>query len=96
MTGSMAESMAGLLRKPVSVVWIVLMALTCASTWGLSKDAFSPVVATVGIFLIAAFKVRLVMLHFMELRHAPVPLRIAFEAWIVVATGVILGFYLAS
>jgi heme/copper-type cytochrome/quinol oxidase subunit 4 len=88
--------MITLLRKPVSVVWIVLMLATCASTWMLSKDAFSPVVATVVVFLIAAFKVRLVMLHFMELRHAPTPLRVAFEAWIVLATGAILGFYLAS
>jgi len=88
--------MVALLRRPVSVVWIVLMLLTCISTWGLSKDVFSPLVATVGIFLIAAFKVRLVVLHFMELRHAPTPVRLAFEAWIVVATGVILGFYLAT
>jgi heme/copper-type cytochrome/quinol oxidase subunit 4 len=80
----------------VSIVWIVLMVLTCASTWMLSKDAFSPLVATVGIFLIAAFKVRLVMLHFMELRTAPIPIRAVFEAWILVATGVILGIYLAT
>ncbi|WP_445187819.1 cytochrome C oxidase subunit IV family protein [Pseudonocardia sp. Cha107L01] len=88
--------MVALLRRPVSVVWIVLMVLTCISTWCLSKDAFSPLVATVGIFLIAAFKVCLVVLHFMELRHAPIPVRLAFEAWIVVATGVILGFYVAT
>jgi heme/copper-type cytochrome/quinol oxidase subunit 4 len=88
--------MTTLLRRPVSIVWIVLMVLTCASTWMLSKDAFSPLVATVGIFLIAAFKVRLVMLHFMELRTAPIPIRAVFEAWILVATGVILGIYLAT
>jgi heme/copper-type cytochrome/quinol oxidase subunit 4 len=88
--------MGALLRRPVSIVWIVLMVLTCASTWMLSKDAFSPMVATVGVFLIAAFKVRLVMLHFMELRRAPVALRAVFEAWIVVATAVILGFYVMT
>ena len=85
-----------LLRKPVSMVWIVLMVATCVSTWMLSKDAFAPTVAAVGVLLIAAFKIRLVMLHFMELRDAPIPVRLAFEAWIVVATGVVLGFYLAT
>jgi heme/copper-type cytochrome/quinol oxidase subunit 4 len=84
------------LRKPASAVWFVLMALTCASTWMLSKDAFAPTVATVGIFVIAAFKVRLVMLHFMELRTAPTFVKLAFEFWIVVSTAVILGFYITT
>lgn len=88
--------MVSVLRKPVSVVWVVLMVLTCASTWMLSKDAFAPTVATVGIFCIAAFKVRLVMLHFMELKNAPIMLKIVFESWILAATVVILGFYVAT
>ena len=85
-----------ILRKRVTVVWIILMAATCISTWMLSKDAFNPTVATIGIFLIAAIKVRLVMLDFMELRTAPLPVRGAFEAWVVVVTLVISGFYLAT
>lgn len=88
--------MPALLRKPVSIVWIVLMVLTCASTWLLSKDAFSPLVATVGIFLIAAYKVRLVMLSFMELRTAPVVWRVVFECWIPAATVMILTIYLPT
>jgi heme/copper-type cytochrome/quinol oxidase subunit 4 len=88
--------MGALLRRPVSVVWMILMVLTCASTWMLSKDAFSPAVSTVGIFLIAAFKVRLIMLHFMELRGAPTAVRAVFEAWVLVATAVILGIYFAT
>jgi heme/copper-type cytochrome/quinol oxidase subunit 4 len=84
------------LRKPISVVWLVLMVATCVSTWGLSKDAFAPTVAAVGVFLIAAFKIHLVMSHFMELKDAPIRIRLAFEAWIVVATAVVLGFYLTT
>ena len=56
------------LRERVTMVWLGLMVLTCVTTWGLSKDLFSPAVAVVGIFLIAAVKVRYVMLDFMELR----------------------------
>ena len=81
-----------ILRERVTLVWVGLMALTCLTTWGLSKDLFSPAVAVVGMFLIAAVKVRYVMLDFMELRHAPTPVRVAFEAWPVVVTAMILGF----
>ncbi len=45
------------LRERVTWVWLGLMLATCATTWGLSKDLFSPAVAVVGNFLIAAVKV---------------------------------------
>lgn len=82
------------LRRPATVVWAVLMLATCASTWWLSKDVVTPVVATVAIMLIAGFKVRLVMLYFMELRDAPLPWRLVQEIWVLVATGLIVGIYL--
>jgi heme/copper-type cytochrome/quinol oxidase subunit 4 len=84
------------LRERVTMVWLGLMVATCVTTWVLSKDLFSPAVAVVGIFLIAALKVRYVILDFMELRHAPLPVRAAFEAWIAVVTAVILGFWFAT
>jgi caa(3)-type oxidase subunit IV len=84
------------LRERVTMVWLGLMVLTCVTTWGLSKDVFSPAVAVVGIFLIAAVKVRFVMLDFMELRHAPIAVRVAFEAWPVVVTAIILGVWFAT
>ena len=84
------------LRERVTMVWFGLVVLTCVTTWGLSKDMFSPVVAVVGIFLIAAVKVRYVMLDFMELRQAPIAVRVAFEAWPVVVTAMILGLWFAT
>jgi hypothetical protein len=83
-------------RERVTWVWLGLMALTCFTTWGLSKDLFSPAVSVVGIFLIAAVKVSYVMLDFMELRYAPLPVRVAFQAWPVVVAVMILGFWFAS
>ena len=83
-------------RERVTMVWIGLMVATCVTTWVLSKDLFNPAVAVVGIFLIAAVKVRYVMLDFMELRHAPLPVRVAFEGWIVVVAAMILGFWFAT
>ena len=84
------------LRERVTWVWLGLMLATCATTWGLSKNLFSPAVAVVGNFLIAAVKVRYVMLDFMELRYAPIPVRVAFQAWPVAVAAMILGFWFAT
>ena len=80
----------------VTAVWALLMAATCTSTWLLTEGAVGAALAEVGIFLIAAVKVRFVMLDFMELRHAPLPVRAAFEGWVVLVTCLILGFWLAT
>jgi heme/copper-type cytochrome/quinol oxidase subunit 4 len=84
------------LRERVTWVWLGLVVLACVTTWGLSQDLFSPAVAVVGIFLIAAVKVRYVMLDFMELRQAPSPARAAFEAWPAAVAAIILGFWFAT
>lgn len=80
--------------KSVLVVWMLLMASTAASTWWLSQPMFAPVVCTVAVMLIAAAKVGLVMSHFMELRHAPRPWRMAGVVWVLAAAGAVMGIYL--
>ncbi|MGB9304994.1 MAG: cytochrome C oxidase subunit IV family protein [Mycobacterium sp.] len=84
------------MRERVTMVWLCLMLATCVTTWGLSKDLFGVAVAVVGIFIIAGVKVSYVMLDFMELRQAPLPVRAAFQAWPVVVVIVILGFWFAT
>jgi caa(3)-type oxidase subunit IV len=85
-----------LLNKPASRVWLLLMGLTCITTWGLSKDDFVPAMATIVTVWLAALKARLVILHFMELRDAPPAWRLLFEAWTVVVAAAITGIYLAT
>ncbi|MGQ0625465.1 MAG: cytochrome C oxidase subunit IV family protein [Sporichthyaceae bacterium] len=85
-----------LLRERVTIVWILLMSATCISTWLLPANTFSAEVAVVAIFALAAFKVRYVLLDFMELRSAPVAARVFFEGWIALVTVVILGFWFAA
>jgi hypothetical protein len=85
-----------MLRARVTRVWLGLLAATCISTWALSRDGLRPAVAMVGIFGVAALKVRYVMLDFMELRGAPWRARLFFQGWIVVVIGLILGFWFAS
>lgn len=84
------------LRERVTWVWLGLMALTCVTTWGLSKDLFIPAVGVVGIISIAAIKVSYVMLDFMELRYAPMPVRVAFQAWPLAVAAMILGLWFAT
>jgi heme/copper-type cytochrome/quinol oxidase subunit 4 len=83
-----------LLRKPVSIVWAGLMLATCASTWLVSKNPVAPEVATVATMLIAAVKVRLVMTHFMEVRRAPLALRLVCDGWLLAVTALIVTVYL--
>jgi hypothetical protein len=83
-----------LLRKPVSIVWAALMLATYATTWLLSNNSVTPEVGTVTIMLIAAFKVRLVMRHFMEVRRAPLALRFVCDGWLLAVTALILTVYL--
>jgi heme/copper-type cytochrome/quinol oxidase subunit 4 len=83
-----------LVRKPVSVVWAALMLATCASTWLLSRSSVTPEVATVAIMLIAAVKVRLVIRYFMEVRLAPLALRLVCDGWLFAVTALIVTVYL--
>jgi hypothetical protein len=45
--------------------------------------------------LIAAVKVRLVMGHFMEVRRAPLALRLVCDGWLLAVTALIVTVYLA-
>lgn len=80
--------------RRTNLVWLVLVLATCATTWWLSKDALTATVATVLMILIAAYKVRLVIVEFMGLRTAPIPWRIVGECWLLAVTAVILILYL--
>jgi heme/copper-type cytochrome/quinol oxidase subunit 4 len=91
-----AGNLMSVLRQRVTMVWLGLVLLTCVTTWGLSKDLFSPAVAVAGTFAIAAVKVSYVILDFMELRTAPIPVRAAFQAWPVLVAATILGFWFAT
>ena len=83
-----------LLFKPVTIVWAALMLATCASTWLLSDNSVTPEVATVAIMLIAALKVRFVVGHFMEVRRAPLALRLVCDGWLLAVTALIVTAYL--
>lgn len=73
------------------VVWLVLVLLTLVS-WqiGHGDALLAPATASALILTAALVKARLIILHFMEVRFAPLALRLVFEAWCVGVWGGLL------
>lgn len=74
--------------KSLLIWWGALVTLTLLSfeTSMLSNATEASIALVIAI---AMLKVRIVILHFMEVRTAPIFLRAALEVWIV-ATGVVI------
>jgi Prokaryotic Cytochrome C oxidase subunit IV len=79
--------MRELVRQRASVVFMALVLITGFSFWltvghggALFKEVQSVVWAQV--ICLALLKVRWVLLDFMELRSAPIKLRLLFEGWV--------------
>ena len=91
--------MAAISRHTLISVWVILVAVTIASWWlGHSTGAPFHVdqVITVGVLLVAAVKARLVILYFMEVRHAPSWLKWTCNGWLVLLFLALFGFYWAG
>ena len=87
--------MLQLFRTRATLIWLLLVAATAAS-WALGHGAGFHALrdASVGIIVVAFIKVRFVMLDFMELRRAPVPMRIAAEVWVAAICAALIVLYL--
>ena len=87
-------SALGFARGRAGVSWLVLVAATLLSYALGAEHGVGSALVVVVLFGIAAIKVRLIGLDFMELRSAPMPLRVAFESYCLVLWGVLSGLYL--
>jgi hypothetical protein len=80
-------------RNRAGLSWLILIVATVVSfAVGAEHGTGSAIVLVV--LGIAAIKVRLVGLDFMELRHAPILLRALFETYCVLLWTVLSGLYL--
>ncbi|OBI21459.1 hypothetical protein A5712_15695 [Mycobacterium sp. E2327] len=90
-------NMSSVVRTNASLIWFLLCALTVVS-WALGTDHgfggghHTP--ASLVIFAVAIFKVRLVGLYFMELRMAPLVLRGLFEGYCLALFGLLTAMFL--
>ena len=81
-----------LLTHPLHRAWLLLLVAT-ALTWTLGESGAAGTGAIVAMLLIAFVKGRLVILDFMELRHAPRLWRLLLEGWLLLVGVLILIAY---
>jgi hypothetical protein len=80
-------------RNRAGASWLLLIAATLLS-YALGADHGTGSAMVVVVLAIVAIKVRLIGLDFMELRSAPLGLRIVFEGYCVGLWAVLAGLYL--
>ena len=91
--------MISLLAKPVSAVWLLLMLATGLSWWlgldqGVAADQQGDYrYISSSLIIIAFIKVRIVIRYFMEVRQAPLALKLVCDAWVVLVCGTIIYLY---
>jgi hypothetical protein len=81
--------------RRITAVWLLLVSATLFS-WESAHVGHDHRLASSIVLLIAFTKARFVGLEFMELRAAPLPLRLIFEAWVVLACVALLILYWLS
>lgn len=80
------------MKRAAYVVWLALLAATLAGWW-LAEHQGAARWTVPLLMLIAAVKARAVVLHFMELKAAPLIWRLVFEAWVLLSTGMVAGLH---
>jgi hypothetical protein len=89
--------MTSVLPRSVWTIAGTLAALTLFSYWlGTGHGIHDAEVVGVIVLFTAYVKARFVMLHFMEVRFAPVPFRLALEALLAVLCAAFIGFFLLA
>ena len=87
--------MSDLWHLAITRAWLVLVAATLV-VFTLAENDAPARIATIAIMLIAAFKLRLVFVYFMELTSGVRPWRMFAEVWMLVVTGGIVSIYLLT
>lgn len=76
-------------RRRLVIIWLALCALTVAA-FAAGESHTNGHWALVAVIVAALVKVRFVILDFMEVRTAPLPLRLVLEGWLVVLGATLL------
>lgn len=87
--------MGEIMRLRVTAVWVLLIAATCLS-WDAAQNlgwVENDRLTTSAVMIVAFLKARFILLDFMELRQAPVPLRLIAEAWPALVCVAIIVIY---
>lgn len=87
--------MIAIFKLRITIIWLLLVLMTCLSWEAVQSMGWiaEPGIGVSAVMIVAFMKVRLILLDFMELRHAPLPLRLFAEAWVTVVCLSILAMY---
>lgn len=77
-------------------VWLFLITATLTSGWLAEHHGIAGRWSAAAVMFVAALKARAVILYFMELKGGHRAWRLAFELWILLVTGLIVGLWAAS
>ncbi len=83
-----------MIPRRITRVWLGLLAAT-AFSWAVGQGFFHGDQRNAGVVILAiAFvKIRFVILDFMELRNAPLGMRLVAEAWVIGVGGTLIALY---
>lgn len=85
-----------LVRHPVTPVWLLLVCATALSWWMGNDSAALGIelrYVSTALLVVAFIKVRFVIRFFMEVRHAPLALRLLADAWVFGVCAVLVALY---
>ncbi|MEQ9566933.1 cytochrome C oxidase subunit IV family protein [Marinobacter salarius] len=89
--------MGSLFLSRSTLIFALLVGATVVSwEFGHGVGFDSVTYASIGILVISFIKVRFVMREFMEVRHAPIVLRLVTDGWLLVICSVLIALYLSS
>ncbi|WP_313802408.1 cytochrome C oxidase subunit IV family protein [Sphingobium sp.] len=87
--------MQSLVANRATLIWLGLVVATC-----LSVELFkglpglnAPYVGGMAVTAIAFLKTRFILLDFMELRHAPRPMRLFAECWWIAIGAIVIATF---
>lgn len=84
--------MLALFINPTHRSALLLVVATIAAFW-MRNDGAAGLGIGIGTLLVAYLKGRLIVLDFMELRHAPWPWRALVEGWLLIVSALIILLY---
>lgn len=86
--------MAALLKDRLFLVLLALLAITLVSWLLVGSGSLDTEVLGALVLVLAFVKVRMIVIHYMEASTVPRPLRLGFEAWVVLVGLMTVALYL--